>query len=320
MEQPKAVPSLSPAESEAFWRTGHDARAAEPGSDPETIQQNSEAAGIAWPSQDCAAVGDCSHNGSLAALDGRVSAGDAPLPLRELAGGDIEQSAELKQCGVDVPGVGHVRAANIPGSAYVEGEVPETLRAFLDDSRRLGHAPESEARILRRASLLIRLMFAARDLAELNVTPGRHGYLTLWCSECQVKLGGGKEHAETCRTGRVTAILDELHALDGGIAKLEVHNPDTKEAAADRETGCAGDGIRPRGLAERVCLKCGMTGGMWTAFQRPEAEVELALLGLNQCVSASADGKGHVLYTHQCPTGSAAGTMIDELHQNGGAR
>ena len=50
----------------------------------------------------------------------------------------------------------------------------------------------------------------------------------------------------------------------------------------------------------RVCARCGQVGGLWAAEERSEIEVDLATLAANECVGATATGRGHVLYRHLC--------------------
>lgn len=86
---------------------------------------------------------------------------------------------------------------------------------------------------------------------------------------------------------------------------LQESQSSQKEAAPEGEEGRAGDGIRLRGLKLQTCLQCGERGGVWDAEQRPETEIELGKLGLNQCVGASSHLTGHVLYMHRCDKGGA---------------
>jgi hypothetical protein len=86
---------------------------------------------------------------------------------------------------------------------------------------------------------------------------------------------------------------------------LQESQSSQKEAAPEGEKGRADDGIRLRGLKQQACLKCKERGGVWDAEQRPETEIELGKLGLNQCVGASSHLTGHVLYTHRCGKGGA---------------
>jgi hypothetical protein len=76
-------------------------------------------------------------------------------------------------------------------------------------------------------------------------------------------------------------------------------NPTGKETAKDGETDGAGDGIRPRGLQHKICLKCGSRGGVWTAAHHP-GRADLSLLGLNQVVGVGLDEDSYTLHTHQC--------------------
>ncbi len=224
------------------------------------------------------------------------------------------EAPEPSDCcvGIDQPGVGHVHSPECDragetistGREYVAGEVPQPLKdwvngvEFTDDrcsicGRTRQHAAAREAR---RDGLLAQLVFAARDLAEKNLLAHPNS-LDGWqnCKEChsyQLSVGVPIEHAKTCRTGRVLRILSEL------IATLDF-DPNRKETAEDGETGRAGDGIRPRGLHERVCLKCGGRGGVWDAQRKTEKNPDLSMLGLNQCIGVDAN-ENTFLYTHRC--------------------
>lgn len=119
---------------------------------------------------------------------------------------------------------------------------------------------------------------------------------------------------------RAGEVLPTLYEALKNIAALPIvatndSKPSEKEKAPEGETAGADDGIRARGLAERVCLKCGSRAGVWIAEVKPESEVWLHDLALNQCVMA-ATGVGHVLYTHQCA--SLAHRGINALFDCGG--
>lgn len=225
--------------------------------------------------------------------------------------------------GSDLPGVGFVHSADCPctsspvrsGRGSVDGEVPvpQPLRNLAGGVTY--DSDLSAENLERRDGLMAQLVFAARALAARNlidVSPFDARFSLaeprIRCAECHMEEHAGKlVHTATCRTGRVSGIIADL------MKTLDV-NPTEKEAA-EGETGCVGDGIRPRGLSDRVCLRCGVRGGVWSAEQRPESEVALSLLGLNQCVTASADGKGHTLYTHRCESlssGARSGAEPEE--------
>ena len=157
----------------------------------------------------------------------------------------------------------------------------------------------------RRDELLGQLIFAARDLAQRNLMLAAGVSPHADCCECFMgSVNSVITHTTTCKTGRVL-IIDGL---------LETSDFNGEENAADLETNRAGDGIRLRGLNERVCLKCGERGGDWVAEAKPEGEVELSSLGLNQCVGAPFQGEsGHTLYTHRCrPSRSDIGALFNE--------
>lgn len=276
---------------------------------------------------DCGATLDCwSSCPNLAALDvfsRKIAAPDKPL----FCGNQSSVPCCIR---VDVPGVGlsHAldcpqsgRVANLPAREAVPGEVPESLGRLLRDEppadiawrpsdivdpeqgSGLGSGPGQEVLHI---ALLCELLFAARDVAEANIA-NIDGVLV--CRECcMVEHLGKLIHLESCRTGRVLGVIAQL--LDFPVLQLI-----QKEVASAGETGHAGDGIRPRGLSQRVCLKCGERGGEWTAEQWPGTTASLSLLGLNQCVGAASDGIGHTLYTHVCGERKLRG--VDVLFADG---
>jgi hypothetical protein len=118
------------------------------------------------------------------------------------------------------------------GREYVAGEVPQPLRAFVDDAnfnptlrnsascdpgRNFATAQND------REGLLAQLMFAARDLAQANLVHfgpkdgGSH------CCECHMgELHGCIAHTDKCLTGRVLDILDDLVETSNGIRPREL--------------------------------------------------------------------------------------------------
>ena len=98
-------------------------------------------------------------------------------------------------------------------------------------------------------------------------------------------------HTPLCKTGRVLRIIDDLLAL---------YPAPGKETAPGEETGTGG-GVRPCGLNERVCMKCGQRGGKWTEeIIGSESEpFDVSVLGLNQCVRMTASER-KLLLTHHC--------------------
>jgi hypothetical protein len=217
--------------------------------------------------------------------------------------------------GVDLPGVGHTHAPDCPAMAR-RAQMPETLADFVSEPacRRMpdqiavevreliaeidGAIAASDARRAHREGLLAQLLFAARDQAEQNILGG--GWPAVadepaparWCRECQMTEHLGRlSHTDTCRTGRVLRIVADL------ILTLD---PKGKEATPDLERGCAGDGIRPRGLTERVCLKCGVRGGVWHVSEVPAATFDLSLLGLNQVAGTAWRNDEVAIFTHEC--------------------
>lgn len=200
--------------------------------------------------------------------------------------------------GVDMPGLGRLHGPDCiqRGRPYVTGEVPPSLRAFLDgDSLHLEISAKEfedirqfELRDSKRERLLCQLMFAAKDLATAQIEP-MDGDEPAFCTECvaEARVGDAIAHEEPCRTGRVLGILREL------AATLPDFNPDGKEAVPDGETGRAGDGIRLRGvhlmeaarslrqaaleetvsLPGRLTWQCNVCGSSVTGLDKTERDI-----------------------------------------------
>lgn len=273
MDDARHVPIVSPADAEEFFATGYNALTCEPDS------------------------------------------------ACESAGPSINARNAYPSITVDVPAVGVTRSDQLP-SLRTDGAVllPDPLQDFVEAMGpeglivRLTADEVLEMRALDRADrernlLLSLLLFASRDLAQSRIMhAGDRGdaavLMPSWCMECQHnEANGGIVHAATCKTGRV---LDVLLELMQAAAKPALHeNLEGKYTAPDLPG--APPNAPPRGLNARVCLKCGKRDGNWIAVQRPEAEVDLEMLGLNQCVGAGVNGDGHMLHTHQCagPEGGA---------------
>ncbi len=220
--------------------------------------------------------------------------------------------------GVDMPGVGHTHAPDCPAMAR-RAKLPAALADFVSEPpcrefpSLVGKAAAEllaeinaglsalNERRNQRERLFAQLLFAARDLAEVNLFSG---HLARTCTECgKLEELGRMQHINTCKTGRVLGIVANLvSTLD-----FDPFKPTEKEEAPDGETSRAGDGIRPRGLTVRTCLRCGARGlqdrGYAWITHDPQNYVDLSLLGLNQCVLATPNGK-QVLYTHCCPPDS----------------
>jgi hypothetical protein len=230
---------------------------------------------------------------------------------------DPDVEALSPQVGVDLPGVGHVFPGRQNG-VDASDELPQTLRDYLDgkipDNRNDKSAEARETLKAERDVLLAQLLFAARDLANRAIRTLRmprtddsgNGEISI-CRECNEVVNGVAplRHKSTCRVVRVRRILDDLVELANPANQAATN--DKKEGAPEGESADAGDGIRLRGEKSslvgsigRACGRCGGRFGIWSAVQRPEAEVELRSLGPNQCVEAGVDGHGHTLYTHYC--------------------
>jgi len=212
--------------------------------------------------------------------------------------------------GVDVPESGWTHSADCPAAGdsdrQVFAEVPQvgaSLKRLLDGEppvplawRERDRPDVAAVAAASREFYLAKLVVAAQELAEVFRTPDG-------CFCCSMlEVGGKVEHLASCKAWHVLSLLISL-------AELEL-NPIGADSAAGGAVAGAGDGLVVQsslgGLSEQVCLKCGARGGIWGAEERPEAEAYLALLGLNQCVGASATGKGHILYTHLCAGSFAA--------------
>jgi len=228
--------------------------------------------------------------------------------------------------GVDMPGIGHTHGPDCPAMAR-RAQLPETLADFASESacrdaaQVLGKEVREliaeidasisaiDARRTARESLFAQLLFAARDLAERNLRPSHvlaeykgEEIRTAGCSECFMSEHLGRlQHTATCKTGRVLRIVaDLMTSVDFDRPSFD---PNKKEATPDGETGRVDDGIRPRGLQQRVCLKCGARGGVWTR-EFLDKFPDLSLLGLNQCVESDNCRCGApddcILHTHHC--------------------
>lgn len=83
--------------------------------------------------------------------------------------------------------------------------------------------------------------------------------------------------------------------VDVGMCLSTKLNPSQKETALAEEAkpvpAPSGNGS-PCGAPERICLKCGKKDELWDAETRPEVEVYLHLLGLNQCAERGRISKG----------------------------
>lgn len=235
MEDLHVVPSLSPVEAEEFWAGGEDARSVAPGSRPETSQPlsgRSEAREA--PAVSCCVGADmpgvghlhsagCAHQGSPVRSGREYVAGEGPQPLRSFIGDDYPEAPRTV----------------LRGPGYVAGAVPQPLRDLVD-----GHLRSDE--LDERDRLVIRLIFAARRLASAQIRYrdslfGKNAAVI--CSACNSEQVPDQPpvHQAFCLAGEILHILGQLEA---SVASLQSR----KEAAPSGEMGCAGDGIRPRGI------------------------------------------------------------------------
>jgi hypothetical protein len=234
--------------------------------------------------------------------------------------------------GIDVPGLGHIHA---PGCLAMKraSQLPEPLQSLLGEEQgdvafvRLTARDFMEMRAIevRGAEcdrLLAQLIFAARDLARQNLLPqcdaprDLAAAVPIRCRECEMSEHLGElRHGSTCRTGRVLGIIEKL------CQSLE-SNPNEKEAAEGEDVSLAGDGIRPRGLSDLACIKCGARGGLGWTWEPVKGAVDLSLLGTNQLAKRAGVGY-QAIYTHDCESAAAASgtdeTPVLRSHE-GGAR
>lgn len=203
MEQSRAVSSVSTAETEQFWTEGVDALQSKIGPDPEPVTQTTL----------CAEPDEASCASTLPVL--RV--GQAP--------GDLDDNPSS---GAPVEG-----AATLKGEPYAPGEIPETLKAFVealgpDDlvvritSDEVVEMQELAQRDDTRDRLLAQLLFATRDLAEAQIEPATN-HERAYCVECFAEeKDGAIAHGAGCKVARVLSILKELCE----VAKAAASVPD----------------------------------------------------------------------------------------------
>lgn len=198
--------------------------------------------------------------------------------------------------GVDVPGVGLTHSYGCPRAQHkclsgcsenVAGEVPKTLRTYVEDPAKA-----------ERDGLFSQLLSAAREQAQGRIESLKNGQYV--CANCLMS-GTWDElqsAAHACGVGRVLGLIKRLCTLAESVA----NNSTTKEDAPVDEGGRADDGIRLRVLKEQICLKCGTRGGEWIG-KGWWGERTFADLALNQFVDVGPNvlnGRGYMLYTHQC--------------------
>jgi hypothetical protein len=212
--------------------------------------------------------------------------------------------------GQDVPGVGWQHTPGCPAAVCPICQAPLDAAGFCSgNTLNFGTSSgqifddQGEARkfyACRNDSLFWDLLRAAQALALTNICAGNGVAI---CHECYAvgDSAGPVLHAITCNTGKVLSLVTAITNM--AVAQPSI--PQREETAPAGEDDHSGTGMGLRGLQERVCLKCGKRGGLWTAELKPEAEVWVADLALNQCVGMAADGHGHILYTHLCQVDSA---------------
>ena len=184
--------------------------------------------------------------------------------------------------GVDVPGIGHVHAADCRVMSWHKQVLePETTDM----------APEHAVLILaererqcRREQLLCELIFAARALADhallrtgVQLLAGE----TIWCRECHATVTLGRLiHGDTCRVGRVQRVVDALLAT-------ATKNLTGEEAAAQRSMPQVADGIRPPARAK----KC-MCGATLSDFGWERRELNGVPVWIHNCDARGVDNGG----------------------------
>lgn len=204
---------------------------------------------------------------------------------------------------VDVPGVGMRPASELPatlrGRDQVAGEVPPTLRAFVECAG-AGLTPEHTAQIRKldryaeRELLLSQLIFASRDLAQKSLVGQGPG---AYCTECGLAYGmAGTEalvHGLRCCTGRVVAVLAALVAL----AEVEAESMAQVSALLVRKAEApAGSDLR--------CFACEVFGGEWIRGER--VDYQATSVKKNQRVAECGSDGCVYLYTHVCASQGGA--------------
>jgi hypothetical protein len=101
--------------------------------------------------------------------------------------------------GIDMPGVGLV-PATVAGRPYVVGDMPIALRTKLDEEER--------------DTLISKLIFAARDLAQSGMRRRPWGEHCTECGATEKPVSGSIRHASICETGRVLDLIEKLKALN----------------------------------------------------------------------------------------------------------
>jgi hypothetical protein len=131
--------------------------------------------------------------------------------------------------------------AVVRGRENAPGEVPPSLRRFLDDE--CGGLTFVDVRDKRRDWLMAQLMFAGQDLAASRTE--YYSPQTRICAECGARAGVGEplSHLRLCRVGRVRSILQKLVELAGESAG------DVKAQACADATGTT-EALREFGFSE----------------------------------------------------------------------
>lgn len=330
-QQPRAVPSLSPAESEAFWRTGQDARAAASGEEPETIQNDAESAttGAVAASQRCA---DAPHAGSPTTLRGReYVAGEVPLPLRDCVG-DVHFDAELRQLGFNKL-VDEIQCRNdlrdallvklIWASLHLAEKRIAPYSLCRDCGVYNGHIWRCETGAVLRILAELRATVEPDGPGEVihpdkkeaaasegkdcagdsgrprgvTVTETPYDWVTeLHCAQCR-QTGGEGWSLISQQSHCKRALKDNESALQqGGWVYVYEHNCAVSKGAASS--------LVPQ--RDYLCIACGVSDRNWTGLKRPAKSVLVADLRDDQCVSAPLNGEsGHIEWTHRCQKGGA---------------
>ncbi len=110
------------------------------------------------------------------------------------------QASATDETGVDLPGVGHVRSV-LSGREAEPGEFPDTLRGELEREER--------------DRLLIRLVFVAKQTAELCETSDGFGFVRI-CRGCGLVRADGS-HRASCPVGATLETLEKLQALSAPV-------------------------------------------------------------------------------------------------------
>ncbi|MDR3741628.1 MAG: hypothetical protein P4L40_21625 [Terracidiphilus sp.] len=236
---------------------------------------------------------------------------------------------------VDVPGLGPcemfptgdssvaelrpVRPVRLVGADLRPGEVPEPLLSMVEGTATFQPQPLEAGDVddSEQNRLIVKLLFAAKHLTEAcrHAMPVIGQPIDLACDYCDARQPVLPRvefrHERGCPVGGVEAAIENLFAYQQRCAAESVQsNPTGRERVTARAgnlntAGPAGTPAQPKGLADRVCLKCGTRGGIWKSRLVSQAEFELSVLALNECASRyPTPSDMRIIYTHCCEGGA----------------